>query len=366
MDVKRNQINLINLKQLYKEFMELKLSKNNAKEAIELASKFVDVGCFRKNYTRDERKEVFIKLKEAFNMIGDRANADKYADKIKIIDEINKVLLPFKDFKDLKLPENNTANANKAIELASKFVENQCFIEKCPEKNKNDVYAKLATAYYLKGDYENAYKYLCKNTGIYYLDEGRNYEYQSQVCIFDDEFDWYLKDRQQRKKLEEICYDVYYKLGYLSEAEYGQYIDPLEECYVRKLLKEDFSKMCYIEFEWVLERFEKIDLSKKNEKDAEEVIEIASKFMNIPIFNERYNKLPMSDIYGKLGEAYYIIGEYEYAIANLLNSGRLEEGGKFKELYDKCRDELLKIKNKSMYEASKEMDKRTKYLSLKP
>lgn len=358
-------------KQKYEEFMELKLSENNAEEAIKLAMKVTLNGYFKKYCPADIQINAYTKLSEVYNMIGDRANADKYANKVEGIREAyeqiekrRKVLLSFKNFRDLKLPKNNTADVNKAIELASAFVENQYFLEMCPEKIRNDIYAKLAKAYYLNGDYDNAYKYLCKNTGIYYLDEGRNYEYRSQVCIFDDKFDCYLKNHQQREELVKIYYDVYYKLGYLSEAEYEQYIDPLEECCVRKLLKKDFSKMCYFEFEWVLERFEKIDLSRKNEKDAEEVIEIASKFMNIPIFNERYNKLPMSDIYGKLGKAYYIVGNDEKAITNLINTGRITEkttcprDAELKDIYKKA-CERLKIKNGSISEALEEIGERT-------
>ena len=332
--------------------MELKLSKNNAKETIERAEKITPTFYFQKYCPADIQINVYTKLVEAFNMIGDRANADKYANEIKK----NKVLLSFKNFRKLELPESNVVNAEEAIKLASVFVENQYFLEICPEKIRNDIYAKLAKAYYLKDEYGNAYKYLCKNTGIFYLDERENYKYQSQVCIFDDKFRYYQKNYQQREELTKICYHVYYKCGYLSEAEYEQYINSWKEGYFRTLLKNDFNKMCSIEFEWVLERFEKIDLSKKNKKDVEEVFELASKFMNIPIFNERYDKLPMSDIYGKLGEAYYIVGEYCSAIINLAKTGRLEEGGKFKELYDKSCDGLPKI-----YMAIKEIEENTKY-----
>ena len=325
MDMKGNQINLINLKPLYEEFMGLKLSKNNANKAIELASKFVDVRYFYKSCTRDERKEVFIKLEEAFNMIGDRANADKYADKIKKINEINEqneMVSLFQNFMKLELLENNTVNVDEVTELASKFVENQCFIEKCPEKNKNDVYAKLAKAYYLKDDYKNAYKYLCKNTGIFYIED------ENQIAVFDDKFDYYRKNYQQRYEFTEICYDVYRKLGYLSEEAYEQYVtsnyqyisgiseklSKEKEVYFQKVMEEtDPHEMTEEKLRLLLGRFEVMNLFKYNKDDAEKVIEFASIFVENQYFLEKCPEKNKNDVYAKLAKAYYLKDDYKNA-----------------------------------------------------
>ena len=348
MDVKLDPL----FKQRYEEFIGLELSENNANEAIKRAQRFTITFYFQKYCPADIQINVYTKLIEAYNMIGDRANADKYTDKIEEIREIDernkkqqRIESLFKEFVKLELSRNN---AEEAIKLASELVQNWYFLNKYKEKKRDYIYAKLAKAYYLKDDYENAYKYLRKNTGIVYIKD----EDQNRIEILNSACDYY-----QEKELMEICYDVYYKLGKLSEAEYRQYTSPEREAHFQKVLKEtDPNKITKEEFELLFDRFETLDLSKNNKKDAKEAIELASKFMNIPIFNKLYDTQSptRSDIYGKLGEAYYIVGEYCNAIINLTKTGRLEEDGKLKELYDKSYNELPKI-----YMALKEIDKCT-------
>ena len=253
------QKNWNELKPFYDRFLKLSLSENNAKEAIEIASKFVDVRCFCKNCTRDKIRDVYIKLEKAFNMIGDRGNADKYANEIKKMDEINKVLLSFKDFRKLELPGNNTVNVKEAIKLASAFVENQYFLEVCPKKIRNDIYAKLAKAYYLNGDYENAYKYLCKDTCVYY-DKNEN-----TVTILHDEWNCSQKD-----ELMGIWEDVRERL-YLSEKERKQReaeeTKRKKEADFQKILKQkDPNEITRKDLGWLLGEFEYTDLSEDNKK----------------------------------------------------------------------------------------------------
>ena len=336
-------------KPFYDRFLELDLSENNttnANEAIGLAWKFMAADYFYMDCTKDVRKDVYMKLSKAFEIIGDRANADKYANKINEIDEMNEIdrmKLLFQSFYHFPLGKSNL---EKAIKLASDFVEEPYFLNSS-EINRNCTYTKLAKVYCLKGEYENAYKYLCKNTGIVCIKD----EDQNRIEILNSACNYH-----QEKELMEICYDVYHKLGYLSKAEYEQCINPGKETYFQKVLKEtDPDIMTKEEFELLFDRFETLDLSKNNKKDAKEAIELASKFMDIPIFNEQYNELPMSNIYGKLGEAYYIVGKYCSAIINLAKTGRLEEDGKLKELYDKSCNELPKI-----YMAIEEIDACTK------
>ena len=314
----------------------------NANEAVGLAWKFMAADCFYRDCTKDVRKDVYMKLSKAFEIIGDHANANKYTNKINEIDEMNEIdrmKLLFKSFYRFPLGKSNL---EKVIEFASDFVEEPYFLNSS-EINRNCAYTKLAKVYCLKGEYENAYKYLCKNTGIVYIED----EDQNRIEILNGACNYY-----QEKELMEICYDVYHKLGKLSEAEYRQYTSPEREARFQKVLKEtDPNKITKEEFELLFDRFETLDLSKNNKKDAKEAIELASKFMNIPIFNKLYDTQSptRSDIYGKLGEAYYIVGKYCSAFINLGNTGIIAKKVdclrdiELEDIYKKSSDKLSTI-----------------------
>lgn len=338
----------------YNKFLELDLSKNNtanANQAIELASKFMAADYFRR-CTKSAKKSVYMKLSKAFEMIGDYNNAVKYVNKSTKIDEIDKeykIASLVQEFFNLKLLEDNT---KEAIKLASNFVEEPCFLEMCPKKKKNNVYAKLAKAYYLDGDYDNAYKYLCKDTFI------SHDEIENTVTILHDKWDYSQKD-----ELIGIWEDVRERL-YLLEKEREQREaeekEKKKEADFQKILKQkDPNEITRKDLGWLLGEFEYTDLSEDNKKNAEKVIEIASKFMKVPLFNEMYDAKSsrMIDVCGKLGKAYYIVGDDKNAITNLINTGRITEkttcpwDAELKDIYKKaCErleiyDEIEKIGN---------------------
>ena len=79
--------------------------------------------------------------------------------------------------------------------------------------------------------------------------------------------------------------------------------------------------------------------------------------MKVPLFNEMYDAKSsrMFDVCRKLGKAYYIVGNDEKAITNLINTGRITEkttcpqDAELKDIYKKACDRL-EIKNNHIYE----------------
>lgn len=78
--------------------------------------------------------------------------------------------------------------------------------------------------------------------------------------------------------------------------------------------------------------FQMLELSENNIANANKVIELASKFIDTPIFRNQYTKTLINNADLKLGIAYYMVGDNTKAAVYLNKSEKVLKDGRFKQI----------------------------------
>ena len=200
---------------------------------------------------------------------------------------------------NLAIPGNNLIKTN--------------FFKNLDNKEKGYIYAKLGEIYYKINEFDHA----CLNfnkSGLFYShkpivndDDKIVYDHNNKIFVR------YCEDSNNPRvaRIKNMYEYAYHKDEFLKEK--------IDKIY--NLTTEEFLSL--------YSKFFKLDLSCGNIKNAQEATELASLFIDTPIFHKRSNQL-IGDCYTKLSKAYYNMGNFGSALVFLRKN---------KKVYDYCKGE---------------------------